>query len=183
MGIASEGTPRFPLPMQQTLLALVAILVFSYFALSQHTAKASTERVALTAEVEMAGARVARQRLANVLARRFDEADADEGRVRTSPTGLSTLGPDTGETTEADYDDVDDVHGQPARTVTTEWMGSTLAFTDSVSVQYLDDDTLQPVVGPTLTKEVTVTVRAVSQGFIGRPPVAATLRQIVTPSS
>lgn len=170
--------------MQQTLFALVAILVFSYFALSQHGATAEAERTALSAEVEMAGAHLARQRLADVLARRFDEADEDRDRARTSTSGLSLIGtPDAGETVEADFDDVDDFHGRAARPVSTVWMGQTLRFTDSVSVRYLHDVTLLEVTGPTLTKEVTVTVRALPVGFIGTPPIAATLRQIVTPSS
>ena len=169
--------------MQQTLLSLVAILIFSFFALSQHGTKADAERAAITAEVEAAGAHLARQRLGDVLSRRFDEVDEDAGRARTSATGLSALGADLGETAEDAFDDVDDFAGRPARTVTAEWMGQTLTFTDSVAVRYLDGGTLQPVAGPTLSKEVVVFVRPVTAGFEGQAPVVATLRQIVTPAS
>lgn len=171
--------------MPQTLLALVAILVFSFFALSQHEAKADAEQFAITAEVEFAAGRLARQRLATVLALDYDEADVGVPRARTSTTGLSTLGPDDGiafETAEAQYDDVDDFHGRQ-RTVSADWMDESLAFFDSVSVRYVDPATLAPVAGPTLAKEVTVVVRAAPAGFIGTPEIAATLNQIVTPTS
>ncbi|MGB3542907.1 hypothetical protein [Rubrivirga sp.] len=172
--------------MQQTLLALVAILIFSLFALSQHEVRADAEITALSAEVEMAGARLARERLADVLSRRFDEVD-ESGRARTTPLGLSAvLGPDTGETNEWDFDDVDDFHGHPARIVTADWMEGQVAFTDSVSVRYFSygpGGDFVEVAGPSLMKQVTVFVRAEPDGFIGTPPIAATLRQIVTPTS
>ena len=168
--------------MPQTLLAVVAIVIFALFALSQHEATADAERTVITAEVEAAAGRLARQRLADVLARAFDEADLDAVSVRTSPLGLSTLGADPGEATEALFDDLDDFHARPARTVTAPWMDETLDFTDSVAVRYLDPATLAPVAGPTLMKEVEVTVRAVPAGFVGTPRIAAVLRQIATPT-
>lgn len=169
--------------MPQTLLALAAVLIFSVFALSQHTAKADAEAFAITSEVELAAGALARDRLATVLARRFDE-EAPEGGVRIDPAGLSTaLAAEPGEEVEGDFDDVDDFHGRAARTVVERWMGGTLSFTDSVSVQYVDAKTLTASRVPTLAKEVTVTVRAVPQGLIGTPPIAATLSQVVTPIS
>ena len=169
--------------MPQTLLALAAVLMFSMFALSQHRAKADGEEFAITAEVEMAGGQLARDRLATVLSKSFDEVDIGTDRVRTDPAGLSVLRRDAGEATEADYDDVDDFAGDPARAVTSEWMGATLRFTDSVAVRYVDTETLEASAAPTLAKEVTVIVRAVPTGFVGTPPVVTTLRQIATPSS
>jgi len=171
--------------MQQTLLALVAILVFSFFALAQHGAKADAEQFAITAEVEFAAQRLARQRLATVLALDFDEADVGVARARTSPTGLSALGPDDGilsEVDESQYDDVDDFQGV-RRALTTKWMDESIAFFDSVSVHYVDPATLTPVPGPSMAKEVTVIVRAAPTGFVGTPEIAATLNQIVTPTS
>lgn len=172
--------------MPQTLLALAAILLFSFFALSQHTATADAGRFAITGEVEMAAARLARQRLATVTARAFDEADVGTNRVRTEPTGLSPLGPDDGvltETSEADFDDVDDAHGAPARLVVAPWMDEAIAFTDSVSVRYVTVGAsgITGAAGPTLMKEVTVTVRAAPTGFVGQPQTAAVLSQVVTP--
>lgn len=174
--------------MPQTLLALAAILMFSFYALSQHSASADVERFAISGEVEMAASRLARQRLATVTARAFDEADVGESRVRTDPNGLSALGPDDGfatEITEADYDDVDDGHGAPSRVVAAPWMDEAIAFTDSVSVRYVTVGAsgVTASTTPTLMKEVTVVVRAAPQGFVGRPEIAATLSQIITPGS
>ena len=173
--------------MPQTLLALCAILIFSMFALSQHTAKADTERFAITAEVEMAAGRLARQRLATVLAKSFDEADVGVARARTSAVGLSPIGPDNAageESVEADFDDVDDFHGFSVP-MTSDWMGDAIQFTGEVSVRYVRV-TASGILGsatPRTTKEVTVTVRAAPTGYIGTPEVAATLSQIVTPGS
>ena len=181
--------PVAPAPlMQQTLLALVAILVFSFFALSQHEAKADAEQFAVTAEVEFAAQRLARQRLATVLAKAFDEADVGLVRARTSPTGLSAIGPDDGvteELTEADYDDVDDFHGHPAQAASAAWMDESIAFTHAVTVRYVTvtGSGIEASAAPTLSKEVTVTVAAAPTGFVGTPQIAATLSQIVTPTS
>ena len=172
--------------MPQTLLALLAILIFSFFALSQHEATADVEQLAVTAEVEFAAQRLARQRLAEVLARAFDEADVGLDRARISPDGLSALGPDDGvlmETTEADYDDVDDFHGAGAQPVTADWMDETIDYWHTTTVRYVDLATGAPSLTPTLAKEITVEVRAAPAGVVGTPQIAATLSQIVTPTS
>lgn len=168
--------------MPQTLLALAAILTFSVFALSQHRAKAGVEESVVTSEVEIVAGQLARDRLATVLALPFDDGDA-AGTLRLTTSGLAPLGPDADDTAP---DDVDDFNGLPARPVPTDWMGATLDFTDSVAVRYVDDRTLAPCgpglgcAGPTLTKEVTVVVRAAPRK--GAPAVAAELNQIVTPT-
>jgi len=172
--------------MPQTLLALVAILIFSFFALSQHGATADVEQFAVTAEVELAAQRLARQRLAEVLARAFDEADVGLDRARVTPNGLSALGPDDGvltETTEADYDDVDDFHGAGALPVVAAWMDESIDYWQTTTVRYIDLATGAPSATPTHAKEVTVEVRAAPVGFVGAPQIAATLSQIVTPTS
>lgn len=186
MGIAGDH-PTAPQLMPQTLLALCAILMFSFFALSQHSAKADTERFAITAEVEMAAGRIARQRLATVLAKDFDEVDVGVTRVRTSPTGLSAIGPDNAdgeEAIEADYDDVDDFDGSSVL-VTSDWMGQSLEFASEVSVRYvrMTATGIQGSSAKEVSKEVSVTVRAAPAGFVGTPEIAATLSQIVTPTS
>ena len=167
--------------MPQTLLALAAVLTFSVFALSQHEAKADGDAFAVSSEVELLAGQLARDRLATVLAYRFDEHDVPGGRVRISPEGLTTaLGPEG----PGDLNDVDDFHGL-ARPVPGEWMGGALAFTDSVSVRYVghSGDRLVTSPAPTLMKEVTVTVRAGRAETAGGAAVAATLSQIVSPTS
>lgn len=173
--------------MQQTLLALVAVLIFSFFALSQHSATADAEQFAITGEIEQAASRLARKRLATVLSRAFDESDVGRVRARTSPTGLSPIGPDNAageEPSEAQYDDVDDFHGSLVQS-TAGWMGQTLQYTTAVSVRYvtLGASGASTSATPTLSKEVTVVVRAAPSGFVGTPEIAATLRQLVTPGS
>ena len=170
--------------MPQTLLALCAVLIFSVFALSQHSAKASTERFAITAEVEMAAGRLARQRLATVLTKEFDEVDIGTSRARTGAAGLSPIGADDGENAEANFDDVDDFDGVSAP-MTSNWMGESIEFTGEVAVRYvrMTASGIQGSSTPTTSKEVTVTVRAAPAGFVGTPEIAATLSQIVTPGS
>lgn len=172
--------------MQQTLLALAALLTFSIYMFSRHSAQAEVERFAVSAEIEFAATDIATDRLAIVLQRAFDEADLGREGVRTQTNGLSIIGTaDPDETDESTYDDVDDYHGV-ARSIVRDWYGSDLQFTDSVSVRYIDLNAPTTVLGPTATtlaKEVTVTVFAAPVGYIGTPPVGATLRQVATSAS
>lgn len=176
--------------MQQTILALCAILVFSIFALSRHRADAAVERTAITGEYELAATDLAKERIETVTYFAFDESDVNGTGIRTSVLGLSTPGTDLGETSgdETTYDDIDDFHGAPARSVSRLWNGQQLQFTDSVAVRYVnpgaaDLDAVLPLGARTLAKEVTVTVRASRVGFVGTPPVVAELRQMVTPAT
>lgn len=171
--------------MQQTILALAAILIFSLYALSRHQTDASHERVAITSEVETAAVGLARERLHAITTRGFDEADIGRDGARTTTVGLTPsnrFGRDTGETNEPSWDDVDDFHGQ-ARPDTVQWNGRDLVFRDSVSVSYYDPSSGSRTTSPTLAKEITVTVTAAPAGFIGTPEVAARLRRILTPTA
>lgn len=171
--------------MQQTILALAAILIFSLYALSRHEADASRERFAITAEVETAAVGIARERLHAITVRSFDEADVGRDGARTSTSGLTattSFGPDPGETSESMWDDVDDFH-RDARPDTVQWNGRDLVFRDSVSVRYVVPATAATSTSQTLAKEITVVVTAAPSGFIGRPEVAARLRRIITPTA
>ena len=172
--------------MQQTILALAAILTFSVYALTRHSADAEIERFAITAEVEMAATDIATARLSTVLARGFDEADRARESTRTRPDGLSPIGvADPDEAVEDQFDDVDDYHGV-ARSSVRPWFGEDLVFTDSVSVRYVDPANPSATVPPgslELGKEITVTVFAAPAGYVGSPPIGARVRQVVTPAS
>ncbi|MEM6326756.1 MAG: hypothetical protein AAF791_06505 [Bacteroidota bacterium] len=171
--------------MQQTILALAAILIFSLFALSRHESDAGRERIAITTEVETAAAGIARERVHTILSRSFDEADIGREGARTRTAGLtptSSFGGDMGETGEATWDDVDDFHGD-TRTETVQWNGRPLEFESTVSVSYFNPATSTRTTGQALAKEITVTVTAAPAGYIGTPPVAATLRRVITPTS
>ncbi|OZC02876.1 hypothetical protein [Rubricoccus marinus] len=171
--------------MQQTILALAAILIFSLYTLSRHESDAGLERISITAEYETAAAGLARARLHEIQRRAFDEADVGRDGMRSSTQGLTPsnqLGREAGETNESSYDDLDDFNGI-ARPVSAERNGETLSFRDSVSVRYLDpsDPTASP--NRSLAKEITVIVTAVPSGYIGKAPVMARLRRVVTPAS
>lgn len=172
--------------MQQTILALAALLAFSIYMLTRHNTEAEFERIAITAEMEMAATDIATARLAEVLANAFDEADRGREGTRSTTDGLSTIGTtDADEPDESAFDDIDDYH-TVARAVQRPWEGNALVFTDSVSVRYVDPADLSgtlPASTKTLAKEVTITVFAAPIGFIGTPPIGAQLRQIATPAS
>ena len=172
--------------MQQTILALAALLAFSIYMLTRHSTEAEFERIAITAEMEMAATDIATERLSEVLASAFDEADLEREGTRSTTEGLSTIGTsDAGETTESAFDDLDDYH-TVSRSVQRPWQGGNLVFTDSVSVRYVDPaDPMSPLAAntKTLAKEVTITVFAAPVGFTGTPPIGAQLRQIATPAS
>jgi hypothetical protein len=172
--------------MQQTILALAALLAFSVYMLSRHGVEADSERIAISAEIEMAATDIATERLSEVLASAFDEADIDRESNRSTTDGLSTIGTaDADEPDESAFDDVDDYHGR-TRPVLRRWQGGDLVFTDSVSVRYVDPANLEgslPAGTTSLAKEVTVTVFAAPAGFVGRSPIGARLRQIATPAS
>lgn len=169
--------------MQQTLLAIVAILVFSFFALNQHRAQAGVERTAIGSEIEALAADVARARLVELTALTYDEADVGRSDLRNNTSGLSTtLGPDDGELSAAVYDDLDDFTGQiESRTAT--WEGTDVPFTIAIFVRYVDPD--RPSLtstSPTLAKEVVVTVQETGATAQGRQAALSTLRQVVTPA-
>jgi hypothetical protein len=171
--------------MQQTILALAAVLTFSLYALSRHQTDAGHERLAITAEVETAAVGIARERMHEVTLREYDEADIGREGARRTTAGLtatSSFGTDSGETTEATFDDLDDFH-QVARPRTVQRNGRDLVFRDSVSVRYVVPETAAASTNATLAKEITVTVTAAPAGFIGTAEVAARLRRIVTPAS
>lgn len=173
--------------MQQTLLALCAVLVFSLYALNRHRADAHHERDAVGGEVELAAAERARALLARASALPYDEADvpdgADAARVRTDTAGLArTLGPEHGETNPGAYDDVDDWHGHAGTERATWGSSNAVAFRSAVRVRYVRPlDPADTSAVPTLAKEVIVTLREQAP-TAGRPPAIAELRQVVTPA-
>lgn len=169
--------------MQQTILALAAVLAFSFFALNQHRANASVEHEALGGEIEMAATELARAQLVELTSLIFDEGDVGTTGFRTNTTGLSTtLGPDAGESMVALYDDVDDFHGR-ITTVTSNWDGQPLRFRTGVIVRYVQPTNPdQTSATPTLAKEVSVTVQEITTGVTNRPPVTVILAQVVSPA-
>lgn len=168
--------------MQQTLLALSALLVFSIYALGRHRSDNDVERRAVGAEVELAATDVATGRLAAVERLAFDNDDVERAGVRmTLPT--SGLGPDADEPTRDAYDDVDDWDG--ARDTVSVAVGTgSLQFAVAVEVDYVDLNAPDTVVAtPTLAKRVHVHVEEVEAGPSDRAPATVDLRRIVTPAA
>ncbi|HYE95416.1 MAG TPA: hypothetical protein VD962_04355 [Rubricoccaceae bacterium] len=166
--------------MQQTLLAVVALLVFGTVALTMHQNNATAEHRAVAGDVDMAASDIASAYLIRALGRAYDEADTDSAAgLRITTVGLTTeLGPEAGETL-ADFDDIDDFHGL-ATTDAISFEGTALPFDVSVAVRYVDPaDPTRTSAVPTLAKEVIVT--AVERDAAGnRPPARCSLRRVVT---
>ena len=172
--------------MQQTLLALCGLLIFSIYALGRHQADARVERDAVAGEVELMVTEQARALLTRIVALPYDEADVGATVPRVNTTGLSVrLGRDSLESTPAAYDDVDDWNGFTNPALLATWDGGTGAthtLTASVVVRYVNPtNPTATAASPTLAKEVVVTVRE-AQPPAGRPAATATLRQVVTPA-
>ena len=175
--------------MQQTLLALAAVLAFSSYALTRHRADADVERRAIDVEVEVMATGLSQSWMAQVQQFAFDEEDAEseEGGIRrTAPRSI--LGPDAGETTDT-FDDVDDWDGHRVR-VSLPGPAGDLAFDLAITVEYVTfdasgsgDSAVTPSAVPTLAKRVSVSVSEVVDGSTQRPPVQTVLRRLVTPTS
>ncbi len=167
--------------MPQTLLAVCAILAFSFFALSQHRANKHIGEIAAASEIELAATDVARDQLTDITSYLFDEDDIGRPGLRTDPTGLSIIGPDGGETGRSLFDDMDDFDGF-LDTLSVDWHGAPLQFAITADVRYVDP--FQPdvgVTGPSLAKEIAVTVMELDI-TPDRPRVTARLIQVVTPA-
>jgi len=174
------------LAMSQTLFALIALFVLSTYALGQLHSSASVARNSVQREAELAAADLARARLAVVTERLFDEADAGSTSIRFSAAGLTPiadLGPDAGETSPVHYDDVDDFHRPDgsAEVDSVAWDRGILYFDVSTRVRYVEtSDPDASAASPTLAKEVMVTVTERFSGELGRRPVVARLRGVVS---
>lgn len=169
--------------MPQTLLAVCAILAFSFFALAQHKSNADIEQRALASEIELAATDVARDQLVAITSSVYDEADVGSTELRRDVSGLSSvLGPDAGESSVNQFDDLDDFNGF-IDTLTVQWHGNDLRFAVTADIQYVDPN--QPEnssATPTLAKEVTVTVVEVKESAAERPEAVARLAHVITPA-
>ncbi len=175
--------------MQQTLLALCAVAVFSIYALNTTRGEAAAELRSVTAGAEDAVASAARTRLAAADRLAFDEQDVGRGSqtVRLVPT-TSAIGLDAGEAEPHQFDDVDDFDGlieerDVQAGVGLDTSAGVLRFQLTYTVRYIDP--LNPTVTslvPTLAKELAVRAEEMTTGETGRPPVQVTFRKVFTPA-
>ena len=179
--------------MQQTLLALCAVLVFSIYALNSTRDEAATEIRSVSSGADEAATTVARARLAVAARLAFDEQDigrttgGSTGGIRTTPS-TSAIGPDAGEADMSTFDDLDDLDGftetraGEAGTVRTAAGASgTLEFALTYRVRYVDPASPTVTAGaPTLAKEIWI--RAEEVGARGRAASRFDLRRVYTPA-
>ncbi len=175
--------------MQQTLLALCAVAVFSIYALNTTRGEAAAELRSVTAGAEDAVASAARQRLAAIDRLAFDEQDVGRGNqaVRLIPT-TSAIGRDADEVEPDQFDDVDDFTGLIEERDVQAGAGlgasdGVLRFRLTYTVRYIDplNPTATSLV-PTLAKELAILAEEVKTGQTGRPPITVTLRKVFTPA-
>ncbi|MEM6783680.1 MAG: hypothetical protein AAF624_08105 [Bacteroidota bacterium] len=174
--------------MQQTLLAVLAIVVVGLFALGQQQDVASSERAVYEREMQDRAAEKVRELLYEIQALPFDEADIGSPSIRTNTAGLaSNLGPGSDEPNRSYYDDVDDFNGYT--TVATVNHDSAEGGNQShqiylrVAVRYVRPESPdQAASGKSLAKEIVV------EGFYGGTAPATGLEpdvrlsQVVTPT-
>ncbi len=173
--------------MQQTLLCLAAVLVFSLFGLSRHRALAADERAEVRRETEAAALATAERWAATLTDAAFDEADLD----RTQPMRLA--GQTTGltpkarfgareEATVAAFDDIDDYAGYD-RTETARAALGLVLLRVHIDVAYADPATFAPVSGSLVTTAKVAVVTVTEVRTDGQTRVTATLPVRVTPAS
>ena len=169
-------------PMQQTILALAAILAFAYLALGRQRHDNDVERRAIGVEAELAATDLAQAQMSAMERLAFDEDDTGRTGIRTVPSA-APLGPDADETDTAAYDDVDDWHGHTSIVEVPVGQGA-FRYRLRVRVRYVRDrDPSQGSGNATLTKELFVRVDEVPPAATDRPPAQAHLRRVVTPAS
>lgn len=173
--------------MPQTFLALAAIVLLTIFGFSQGQNSDALGRRTISEDLERAMTEAARDRMAEIARRAFDEQDRTARRGVRTRASTSVIGRDAGETTVASFDDIDDfndlvaVLGGPERRLVPVADGA-VEIELVVSVQYVRaDDPTVPSAAPTLAKEVVVSARE-ARPTDGRTPVAASFRRVFTPA-
>ncbi len=160
--------------MQQTLLALLALMMATFFNFNQMQTELQKQRQVIRSEMEQMALGVGMQTMEVIRARAFDEATigGTEDRI-TDPTefrGSFGGGMDCqafgGSQT---CDSVGDFHDMTPSTETFETPEFDMEFTVEVEIRYLDSD-MNVVPGPTFRKEVVVYVQdAGDDPFLAEP--------------
>ena len=163
--------------MKQTLLAFLAMSLFTLLSVNQQQAALRYHGSIHSRDVEMAALDLAMQQLASIRTRAFDEADMGAGTPRRTTDGLSgNIGQEHG---TQDFNDIDDFSGL-VDTLDHAFNGSDYAFRIAVQVQNVSPvDPTTIVFGPSLAKEVTVNVSEPTPPA-NRPPVIVSLSRTLT---
>ncbi len=172
--------------MQQTLLCLAAVLVFSLFGLGRHRALAAAERSEARRETEAAALATTERWAATLVDAAFDEADLDRTqpmRLAGQTAGLTPrarFGP-AEEPAVVAFDDVDDYDGLDLVETQRAALG-VVAFRVRIAVAYADPATFAPVSGSAITTAKVAVVTVTEVRTDGERPATATLPVRVTPA-
>lgn len=166
--------------MNQTLLALAAVVSFTYYAYGRHQSDLDVERRALSSETELAATEVATAVMGEVLQLAWDHADVGTTAVRILPP-TSGLGPDKGEAGASAYNDIDDFDGLKTQRSVSVGAGE-LQFDVQVEVEFVDAfDPEKVVASPTLAKRVEVWVKTPAAAP-GSPSATVKVHRVVSPT-
>ena len=167
--------------MQQTILALGALMTLMLLTVQQQRSSFMVMEGMYLREIENAAADFAQMRAEAIIgSMSFDESrvgttdlDVDTGTL----TASGALGPEAGESDASTFDDLDDYHTF-TETATHVLSADTFRFDVNYTVRYIDPTAPTAVaVTQTLAKEFTINV--VSQDSIGAHAAQYTMSQTV----
>ena len=155
--------------MQQTILALGALMIIMTTAINFQRSIIMIQEVTYVREMESAALDISKFRIETI----FNDTGFDENwnseTVLPSSTGVMTpssnFGPDAGEATMADFDDVDDFHGFTELNVLHAIGQDTFRFNIDYFVSYIDPISGDTTSASTYAKQLTASV--VSADSIG----------------
>jgi hypothetical protein len=150
--------------MQQTLFALLALLIATFLSYNQKQATVQNQVQVVQAEMEQMALGVAAQSVQVIRARAYDAVTAGVPSDSLVPTSAFTDPPfSTGNDCRAfggssTCDDVDDFHEMESATVPFSFPSGTFEFTVDVEIRYVDED-LEPAGSQTDRKQILVEVQ------------------------
>jgi hypothetical protein len=157
--------------MQQTILALLALLIASFFTLSQAQSSLQSQKQALRGEIEQMALGIGMQSMEMVRARAFDSAVLGTGEdVILDPSNFSDIPNDLNyncrlhaSQNDGDVQDCQTIEefNKTTGTVPFSITGGEIDFEVEIEVQYVCED-LEPCTGPTSRKKVDVYVQDAS---------------------
>lgn len=188
MSTAFNAYSPYPgINMKQTLLAFLAMSLFSLLALSQQRVALKYHGMVYGRDIEIAGVDMALNWMSNIEGAAYDEADTGKnGNPRTKTNGLTAadaLGPEPQDFQDNTFpDDLDDFNGIDT-TLVYQFQGRAYPFNLKVDVQYVNpaNPSLHSA-NPTLTKEVTVAVLEPDTLVIDRAPVKIEIKRVFSPA-
>ncbi|WP_103021308.1 hypothetical protein [Salinibacter altiplanensis] len=149
--------------MQQTLLALLALMMATFFNFNQMQTELQKQRQVVRSEMEQMALGVSMQTMEVIRARAFDEATVGGTKERITDPSKFKNSFETGMACQAfggsqTCDSVGDFHDMKPSTETFETPEFDMEFTVEVEVHYVDAS-MQEVAGPTFRKEVVIYIQ------------------------